>query len=339
MKKIVYSLVVAVSLASTPVFAADMAVKSPPAAVPAPPPSPWDIAITAAVMTDYNLRGITQSAHRPSAQAGFEPRYNFNKDLQAYFGVSGESIDFPNRAAAEIDFYGGFRPTFDKLTLDFGLWYYYYPGGQCFNLAAVAPGCTLAGPTGNINTTLPNGNVVKSDVSFYEWYGKATYTVNDNLSFGAQEWYSPSVLNSGAPGWYTTGNVTLTAPTTWLMNGIGAYVSGDAGYWALGASDQFYCTVTTGPGCSGAYPGGVPYKSYWNWDAGLGFTWKAFTLDLRYFDSNLTKAQCNVFTSDQTASFSPSAVTALNPGGLASNWCGATFIAKLSFATNLSSIK
>ena len=116
---------------STPVFAADMAVKAPPAAA-APAPSPWDIAITAALMTDYNFRGITQSDHRPSTQAGFEPRYNIT-DLQCYVGVSGESIDFPNRAAAEIDFYGGFRPTFDKLALDFGFWYYYYPGGQCYN--------------------------------------------------------------------------------------------------------------------------------------------------------------------------------------------------------------
>jgi hypothetical protein len=29
----------------------------------------------------------------------------------------------------------------------------------------------------------------------------------------------------------------------------------------------------------------------------------------------------------------------LNPFGLASNWCSAAFVAKLSFATNLSSIK
>ena len=53
--------------------------------------------------------------------------------MQWYAGISGESIDFPNHAAAEIDFYGGFRPTFDKLALDFGVWEYYYPGGKCFN--------------------------------------------------------------------------------------------------------------------------------------------------------------------------------------------------------------
>ena len=88
-----------------------------------------------------------------------------------------------------------------------------------------------------------------------------------------------------------------------------------------------------------AFPAGVPYTSYLNWDAGLAFTWKVFTLDLRYYDTNLTKAQCNVFTSDQGATFAPGNVTAQNPGGLGSNWCGAAFIAKLSVATALSAFK
>ena len=83
----------------------------------------------------------------------------------------------------------------------------------------------------------------------------------------------------------------------------------------------------------------MPYKSYWTWDAGVSFTYKAFTLDLRYYDTNLTKAQCNVFDSDHTSTFNASNITNLNPGGLGSNWCDAAFVAKLSFATNLSNIK
>ena len=134
MRTFAFSLVIAASLVSTAAMAADMAVKAPP---PAPAPSPWDIAITGGLMSDYNFRGITQSNHQPSVQFGLEPRYNFTSALQGYVGVSGESIDFPNRAAAEIDFYGGIRPTFGKLVLDFGVWYYFYPDGQCFNTAAL----------------------------------------------------------------------------------------------------------------------------------------------------------------------------------------------------------
>src|SRR5262249_47795995 len=95
--------------------------------------TPWDIASGAALMSDYRFRGITQTAHNPSIAAYFEPRYNFNGSLQGYFGLSGESILFPNRAAGEMDFYGGIRPTFGRLALDFGAWYYWYPDGECFH--------------------------------------------------------------------------------------------------------------------------------------------------------------------------------------------------------------
>src|SRR5579883_1265472 len=329
MKRVACSLMLAVGLASSSAIAADMAVKAPPAA-PAPAPSPWDIAITAALMTDYNFRGVTQSNHRPSTQAGFEGRYTFNPNWQIYAGASGESIDFPNRAAAEIDFYGGVRPTIDKLALDFGVWEYYYPDGQCFNTAAL---CNALGGGPAVAPALPNGNVVVQNASFTEVYGKATLTLSDQWSTGVQEWYSPSVLNSGAQGWYTVGNLTFTAPSTWLPNGLGMYVSGDVGYWALGTSNAFYGIPGT------VFAAGVPYKSYWNWDAGVGFTYKAFTLDVRYYDTNLSKADCNVFTSDHTATFAPGNITPTNPGGLGSTWCSATVIAKLSFATNLSNIK
>jgi uncharacterized protein (TIGR02001 family) len=330
MKRVAYSLVLAVGLASSSVMAADMAVKAPPAA--APPPSPWDVAITAALMTDYNFRGVTQSNHRASTQAGFELRYTWNPTWQSYAGISGESLDFPNRAAAEIDLYAGIRPTIDKLALDFGIWEYYYPDGQCFNTVAL---CNAFGGGPSVAATLPNGNTVVQDESFYEVYAKGTYTISDQWSAGLQEWYSPSVVNTGAWGWYTTGNLTFTAPSTWFKDGVGMYVSGDLAYWALGTSNAFYGTGIVG----NPFFSGVKYTSYWNWDAGLGFTYKAFTLDLRYYDTNLTKAECNVFTSDQTATFAASNVTLQNPGGLGSNWCSAAFIAKLSFATNLSSIK
>jgi hypothetical protein len=346
MKRVALPILIVAGL-TTSALAADMATKAPPAP-PAPPPSPWDVAITAALMNDYNFRGITQSRHQPSTQAGFELRYTVNPQWQYYAGISGESIDFPNHAAAEIDFYGGVRPTFDKLALDFGVWYYWYPGGECFNGNTNTP-CFPPGANGTQfnpgvpGQYLPNGNVVKGNLSFVEIYGKATYTFNEQWAAGIQEWYSPSVLNSGAHGWYTTGNVTYTAPSGMLPYGIGWYASGDVGYWALGTSDNFYCTTgfpgAVGSTCAGAFPGGVPYKSYWTWDLGLGFTYKAFTLDLRYYDTNLTKAECNVFTSDHTATFDPGSVTNLNPGGLASNWCSAAFVAKLSFATNLSNIK
>jgi hypothetical protein len=320
MKKLACAVALALGCSTVTGLAADLDKKMPVKAPAMAPVSPWDIAFGAAIMSDYNFRGITQSAHKPSVAAYFEPRYNFNDSLQGYVGVSGESISFPNRAAAEIDFYTGIRPTFGKLALDFGFWEYWYPGGQCFNdLAVGGPDCALQGP-------LPNGNVIKKDLSFWEIYAKGTYTVNDQFSFGGSVFWSPSVLNSGADGTFLAGTAKYILPTV-LPNGIGWFVSADVGHWFLGTSDSFYCTQAGGV-CAAPFPAGIPYKSYTTWDVGVAFTWKQFTLDLRYFDTNLNKGDCNAFTSDHTAGgvFS----TSINPGGPGSNWCGATFIAKLS---------
>jgi uncharacterized protein (TIGR02001 family) len=296
--------------------AADLGGKLVTKAPPAPPPSPWDVAFGAAVMSDYNFRGITQSNHKPSVAAYFEPRYNFTDSLQGYIGIAGESISFPNRAAAEIDGYIGIRPTFGKLSTDFGFWYYWYPGGTCFNSSFA-----------ECEPSLPNGNVIKKDLSFWEVYAKLSYAFSDQLSAGASVFYSPSVLNSGADGTYVTGVAKYVG--TPFANGLGWYVSADVGHWFLGTSDSFYAVT--------GFPNGIPYKSYTNWDVGVGFTYKVFTLDLRYYDTDLNKGDCNAFTSDFTASGVSS--TPINPGGPGSKWCGATFIAKLSADLTFANLK
>ena len=104
------------------------------------------------------------------------------------------------------------------------------------------------------------------------------------------------------------------------------YVSGEFGRQWLGTSDAFYGTAGTR-----SSPNGIPEPSYNTWNIGVGFTYKVFTLDLRYSDTNLSKGDCNAFTSDYTATTSTApASPPINPGGFGSNWCGATGIAKLS---------
>src|ERR1700736_5961373 len=223
MKKLVLAAAVLAMTAGS-AFAADMAVK----AMKAPPPAPfdpWDVAFGSAIMSDYVFRGITQSNHKASVAAYFEPRYNVNKDLQLYIGASGESISFPNRAAAEIDIYGGIRPTFGMFAFDFGLWGYLYPGGTCYNAAAI-PGSGIPGsdascavsPFGNsdpVTGGLPiNGNFAKKNASFYEGYAKVNVTLNDQFQVGANEYYSPNFLNLGAWGNYASITGKWTAPGT-----------------------------------------------------------------------------------------------------------------------------
>jgi Bacterial protein of unknown function (Gcw_chp) len=336
MKKLVLAAAV-LAVTATSAMAADMAVKA-----KAPPPAPfdpWDLAFGAAIMNDYIFRGVTQSNHKPSVAVYFEPRYNFTKDLQAYIGLAGESISFPNRAAAEIDIYGGIRPTVGMFAFDFGVWGYLYPGGQCFNSAAI-PGSGIPGsdascalsPAGNSDPAtgaLPiNGNVAKKSASFYEGYAKVNITINDQFAVGLNEYYSPNFLNLGAWGNYASITGKWTAPSTVFgTSGVGMYISGEFGRQWLGTSDSFYGTGLINP----AFAAGIPEPSYNTWNVGIGFTYKVFTLDLRYSDTNLSKGSCNAFTSDYTARVSTAgSVSAINPLGFESNWCGATGIAKLS---------
>jgi Bacterial protein of unknown function (Gcw_chp) len=326
MKKVVL-LATALAMVSGSALAADMHVK----AVKAPPPvafDPWDLAFGSALMNDYIFRGITQSNHKPSVAAYFEPRYNINKDVQLYIGAAGESISFANRAAAEIDIYGGIRPTVGIFAFDFGVWGYLYPGGQCFG----SQGTSVNGNCGGgIDFGVPgigglpiNGNFAKKSASFYEGYAKVNITLNDQFAVGFNEYYSPNFLNLGAWGNYASITGKWTAPsTTFGSSGVGMYISGEFGRQWLGTSDSFYGTP--------AFPAGIPEPSYNTWNVGVGFTYKVFTLDLRYSDTNLSKGACNAFTSDHTATTATAgSISGINPGGFESNWCGAAGIVKLS---------
>jgi Bacterial protein of unknown function (Gcw_chp) len=245
--------------------------------------TPWDIAFGSALMTEFNFRGISASDHRPAAMAYFEPRYNFTDSLQAYAHVESDSITLPNHAAVAVEMYAGLRPTFDRLTLDFGFWQHWLPGGRCVNFQAVGGLCGLK--------TVLYVNAVPGQLSYWEVFAKATYHVDSRLSFGGRVAWTPSILDSGAEATYVAGWAKYVLPPI-LPPHFGWFISAEAGYWDRSMS---------------------PYPSYTNWNAGLAFTWKQLTLDLRY--SSTDKRDC-----DQ-------AVTAAVHD---SNRCGATFVGKLS---------
>lgn len=336
MKKVSLSVAAIIAMGLGSASAADLGKVYKKAPAPVEVVSPWDIAFGAAIMSDYVFRGVTQSNHKPSVTAYFEPRYNINKDLQLYVGSSFESISFANRAAAEVDIYGGIRPTFGPVAFDFGVWGYLYPGGSCTGgLPGTATDATVVCPGETNPVFLLNGNVMKKDVSFYEVYGKVNYTFNDYFTAGGNVFYSPNFLNTGADGTYASVTAKVTAPGTLFgTSGIGAYVSGEFGRQWLGTSDAFYGTGIVGD----PFQFGIKYADYNTWNIGVGFTYKVFTLDLRYSDTDMSKGDCNAFTSDFSAS-QPGNATPINPGGIGSKWCGATFIAKLSADVTLGALK
>ena len=293
-------------------------------AVKAPPPAafdPWDIAFGSAITNDYVFRGITQSNHKPSVSAYFEPRYNVTKDLQLYVGLAGASISFPNRAAAEIDIYGGIRPTFGMFAFDFGVWGYLYPGGTCHYGAAFDTGGRLRSSTFGMRDQLPVQRQLHQEERqlLSKAYGKVNVTLNDMFTIGANEYYTPSFLNFGAWGNYASITGKFTAPSsTFGSSGLGMYISGEFGRQWLGTSDSFYGTGSPIPASRRPFPNGINYADYNTWNIGIGFTYKVFTLDIRYSDTDLSKGDCNAFTSDFAArgnitAGSGTSITAINP--------------------------
>jgi uncharacterized protein (TIGR02001 family) len=261
------------------------------------------------VMTDYNFRGISQSDRGPSATAYFEPRFNINPTWQLYAGVAGWAVTLPTDPTAEIDLYGGIRATFGPLALDFGAMYYYYPKEKQH---AAVPGAPFP--------PFPNGNTTLDDTDFWEVYGKATYTFNDQFAAGLAVYYTPSWLNTGADGTYLSGNVKFTAPSAWFPKDWGFYVSGELAHYWLGTTDVVV-------GVFG--PPAWELPDYTTWNIGIGVTYKIFTLDFRYYDTDLSREECNILTADPSAAFGGAIDPIRNPNGLRSKWCDSAFIVSL----------
>lgn len=86
--------------------------------------------LSATGVSDYRFRGISQTDTAPALQLGAEGAFKFNDMVSGYIGLWGSNVDFNNDASAEVDALGGFRWTFDKLTIDTGVIRYNYVGAS-----------------------------------------------------------------------------------------------------------------------------------------------------------------------------------------------------------------
>lgn len=265
----------------TSALAADPAAT--PAAAPAAPA--WDMAFGARVVSDYNFRGISQTARKPGVQGYAEATYQW-----LYAGLAANTVDLPTKPVAEIDFTYGIRPKFGPFTFDLGMIHYWYPDEK-----------QLFFPAGVVWTP--------KNTDFYDIAGKVLYNWEDKLYVGANVFHSPNWLGTGAKGTYYSGTLKYVTPLEGLA------VSGELGYYALGRTS--------------AALGGVNLKDYTYWNAGLAYTYKYATLDLRYHDTDLNKKNCFLNTGDPRGIYS---------GSGASKWCGAAFIATLSLDLSLSGL-
>ena len=205
--------------------------------------------------------------------------------------------------AGEFDIYGGIRPTIGPVAFDFGFMYYYYPRETTLFFAD--PASTTVSPT-----NFGFGQFTVRDTDMWEVYGKATWTATDWLAIGGFVYYTPNWLGSGAraPTRAATRRSRCRPPGSRQTGAC--IVSGEAARYWIGTFTAF----------------GAPFDlpDYTHWNLGLAVTYKVFTFDVRYYDTDLSRNQCFLLTSD--------------PSGVAtgtSKWCDATVIAKLSFDMTL----
>ena len=152
------------------------------------------------------------------------------------------------------------------------------------------------------------------DTDFWEVYGKVSWAVNSQFTLGAAVYYADDWLKTGATGTYLSGTAKYAFPAA---GSWGAYVSGELAHYWLGTQTLVLPASD------------LPDYTYWN--AGIGFTYKALTLDLRYHDTDLSEENCSVLSGNVSGFTTTGAPT--------SKWCGEAYIAKLSFDTTLNDLK
>ena len=276
--------------------AADLGKKKAPAPAPVVV-SPWDFTVGGGLTSNYIFRGISQSNNAASVNANAELRYTFTDTWAAYVGTAGSSIKLTDQDVSpnmELDAMGGVRGTFGNFSTDVGAIAYIYPG------------LSLASVTSNkVFPTVP---------TFYEGYVKLGYNITETFNVGANAFYSPSFLDTGAKGTYLSATAKWTLPMDFAL-------SGEFGHQALGTTDGVHGNLDTPT----KYRFSMPDYNYWN--AGLSYSYKFATLDLRYHGTDLSKKECALITGP-TGSL-----------GTQSKYCGAAYVATVSFALSGKDIK
>lgn len=169
------------------------------------------ITVTPTVVSDYDFRGISQSAKDPAFQLGI----NYAHDSGFYAGVWGSNVDFgPGDPNVEVDAFVGFTggDATETVGYDVGAIYYTY--------------------------------VSESDFNYWEFYGGLS-----KGPFAAKLWFSPDFGNVGESAWYLEGNGTFPIGESGFAFVAHAGYSGgdywdefyDDGYfdWSVGVTKSF----------------------------------------------------------------------------------------------------
>lgn len=217
------------------------------------PPSDVTITGSAAVVSQYRFRGLSQSNNQPVVQGSMTISHSsgFYVSVWGSSASSNRFIDSPiDIGGTEIDVYGGYAKELGGVKVDVGLYGYIYPGSKNTNFA------------GSLGTINQNSN-------YYEVYGSVAKTLGP-VTAKAGVYYAPAQkvfnLNFSSPSRHNT------------------YVYGELSSGIPGTPLSLH-------GHLGHTGGGFDYyKQYIDYTVGVSYTWKALTLDASFVGTNISRS-------------------------------------------------
>jgi uncharacterized protein (TIGR02001 family) len=200
--------------------------------------------------SDYVFRGVSQTSNEPALQGGADIGWGI-----LYAGVWASMVDFDEAppANAEIDWYGGIKPTwnspFGTINFDFGAIYYTYPGANPGFVAGLGD---------------PNYFELKAG---YSWSA-----LHPSLVTGTTVFWSPDYV-------FETGSVwTIETMAAWTVGKFGPLtpvINGLVGWQKGDTNDGYFVNVNQTD------------DEYYYWNAGLNLAVENISFDFRYWDTNI----------------------------------------------------
>ena len=239
---------------AAPAFAADLGDASTKDTPSAADKLSWTI--NAGVTSDYIFRGTSQNGRNPTAQGGLDISYGIFYAGTFFSGVKFGAESAVASADVEVDAYAGVKPKWGDFTFDFGIITYNY-----------------------LNTHISHFNG-KFDPSYQEIKAGASVTILNDLALSGTVYYSWDYF--GETGGATTIEGTASKPIAKIAD-VDLAASGTVGHTFY--SDSF---AHSGTGFR------APNFEYTYGNVGLTATYKAVSLDVRWWDTDLPTAGCGI---------------------------------------------
>lgn len=156
-----------------------------------------EVTATVGVVSDYNWRGITQTAGDPALQGSVD----YAHEGGFYAGAWGSNVDFGDDYGenVEVDLYFGWSGG-ETLAWDVGLIYYWYPGAEGLDYPEIYASLGWEWLTGKVSYSNDFGN---TDESAFYLEANAEYELPANFALQGHLGYSDG---DAIEALYGTGN-------------------------------------------------------------------------------------------------------------------------------------